>query len=168
MGRDAAGRRIGRIWLDPVPSPGPFLDTRWLFQIVVDSPLRGHGFGRALLRAAEEHVVESGHAELALNVFRWNTAAVALYTGSECGIAFQADQALELRRRIDDTEGGGFDLNNAAFGHVQCALQLRAAGDTTSCQVECETALKLLDRARASADRQRLAWLAAGAAVARP
>ena len=100
VGRDAAGRRIGRIWLDPVPSPGPFLDTRWLFQIVVDSPLRGHGFGRALLRAAEEHVVESGHAELALNVFRWNTAAVALYTGSECGIAFQDDQALELRKRL--------------------------------------------------------------------
>jgi len=61
------------------------------------------------------------------------------------------DQALALRREIGDTEGAGFDLNNAAFGHVQRALQLRAAGDVTSCQIECETALKLLDRALAVA-----------------
>ena len=61
------------------------------------------------------------------------------------------DQALALRREIGDTEGAGFDLNNAAFGHIQRALQLRSAGDVTSCQIECETALKLLDRALAVA-----------------
>ena len=57
------------------------------------------------------------------------------------------EQALALRREIGDNEGAGFDLNNAAFAHVQRALQLRASGDTTSCQVECETAVRLLDRA---------------------
>jgi len=55
------------------------------------------------------------------------------------------EQALALRREIGDNEGAGFDLNNAAFAHVQRALQLRAAGDTTSCQVECETAVRQLD-----------------------
>jgi len=60
-------------------------------------------------------------------------------------------QALQLRREIGDNEGSGFDLNNAAFAHVQRALQLRASGDTTSCQVECDIAVRLLDRALAVA-----------------
>lgn len=61
------------------------------------------------------------------------------------------DQALELRRETGDNEGAGFDLNNAAFGHVQRALQLRDAGDRDSCQIEAESALRLLDRALAIA-----------------
>jgi diguanylate cyclase (GGDEF)-like protein len=61
------------------------------------------------------------------------------------------DQALALRREIGDNEGAGFDLNNAAFAHVRRAVGLAAKGDATSAQVECETALKLLDRALAVA-----------------
>ena len=57
------------------------------------------------------------------------------------------EQALELRRGIGDNEGAGFDLNNAAFGHVQRALQLRNAGDHESCQIEAQDALRLLERA---------------------
>ncbi|MGE5094754.1 MAG: diguanylate cyclase [Betaproteobacteria bacterium] len=61
------------------------------------------------------------------------------------------EQALELRRQSGDNEGAGFDLNNAAFGHVQRALQLRQSGDRDSCQIEAENALRLLDRALAIA-----------------
>jgi len=61
------------------------------------------------------------------------------------------DQALQLRRDIGDEEGAGFDLNNAACGHVQRALQLRAAGDPDSCQIEAENAVRLADRALAVA-----------------
>ena len=61
------------------------------------------------------------------------------------------DQALELRREIGDNEGAGFDLNNAAFGHIQLALQLREAGDAVACQKEAETAVRQLDRALAIA-----------------
>ncbi|HET9580295.1 MAG TPA: diguanylate cyclase [Usitatibacter sp.] len=61
------------------------------------------------------------------------------------------EQALELRRQSGDDEGAGFDLNNAAFGHVQRALQLRQSGDRDSCQIEAENALRLLDRALAIA-----------------
>ncbi|HUQ28115.1 MAG TPA: tetratricopeptide repeat-containing diguanylate cyclase [Usitatibacter sp.] len=57
------------------------------------------------------------------------------------------DQALELRRETGDDEGAGFDLNNAAFGHIQKALQHRGAGDAMSCQAEAESALRLIDRA---------------------
>ena len=61
------------------------------------------------------------------------------------------DQALDLRREVGDNEGAGFDLNNAAFGRIQRALQLRAAGDRDSCQLEAESALRMLDRALAIA-----------------
>jgi diguanylate cyclase (GGDEF)-like protein len=61
------------------------------------------------------------------------------------------DQALDLRREVGDNEGAGFDLNNAAFGRIQKALQLREAGDRESAQMEAEAALRLLDRALAIA-----------------
>ena len=57
------------------------------------------------------------------------------------------EQALELRRQCGDNEGAGFDLNNAAFGHVQRALQLRSAGELEGCQVQAEKALALLEGA---------------------
>src|SRR5512136_149204 len=60
VGLDDAGRRIGWIWIGPVPSPDADSATRWLFQIVVDSGLRGQGFGRGLLRAAEDRVRSAG------------------------------------------------------------------------------------------------------------
>jgi len=61
------------------------------------------------------------------------------------------EQALDIRREIGDTEGAGFDLNNAAFGRIQRALQLRGTGDLDGCQLEAESALRLLDRALAIA-----------------
>ncbi len=100
VARDGSGRRVGWIWIGPVPSEDASPETRWLFQIVVDAPLRARGLGRALLRAAEERVLASGRAEIALNVFRWNTVAVSLYRSSGYGIAFQDDKGLEMRKRL--------------------------------------------------------------------
>ncbi len=100
VGRDGSGRTIGWIWLGPVPSPDAAPSTRWLFQIVVEPALRGQGFGRALLQAAEDHVRSTGRAELALNVFRWNSVAVRLYASSGYAISFQDDKALEMRKRV--------------------------------------------------------------------
>jgi len=100
VGLDTADRRIGWIWLGPVPSSDAPRDTRWLFQIVVDATRRGQGLGRGLLRAAEEHVLETGGTQLALNVFRWNSVAVALYTSSGYDTAFQDEKAFEMRKRL--------------------------------------------------------------------
>ena len=61
------------------------------------------------------------------------------------------EQALDLRREAGDDEGAGFDLTQAAFGRIQRAHQLRAAGDREGCQVETENALRLLERALAIA-----------------
>ena len=76
-----------------------------------------------------------------------NIGNVEIELGNYLGALELFDQALEIRRQIGDHEGAGFDLNNAAFGRIQRALQLRKAGDRESCQLEAETALRLLDRA---------------------
>ena len=76
-----------------------------------------------------------------------NIGNVEIQLGNHSAALELFDQALELRREIGDDEGAGFDLNNAAFGHIQKALQHRSAGDAMSAQAETETALKLLDRA---------------------
>jgi len=75
-----------------------------------------------------------------------NIGNVEIQLGNHSAALELFDQALELRREASDDEGAGFDLNNAAFGHIQKALQHRAAGDAMSCQAEAESALKLLDR----------------------
>ncbi|HEX6634272.1 MAG TPA: tetratricopeptide repeat-containing diguanylate cyclase [Usitatibacter sp.] len=80
-----------------------------------------------------------------------NIGNIEIQLGNHTAALELFEQALALRRDIGDNEGVGFDLNNAAFAHVQRALQHRAAGDATSGQVECETAVKLLDRALAVA-----------------
>ncbi len=76
-----------------------------------------------------------------------NIGNVEIQLGNHSAALELFDQALELRREIGDDEGAGFDLNNAAFGHIQKAQQHRAAGDAMSCQAEAENALRLLDRA---------------------
>lgn len=100
VGQDDSGRRVGWIWLGPVPMPEAPPSTRWLFNIVVEEKLRGRGFGRALLRATEAHVAATGRTELAFNVFRWNAVALALYTSAGYRITYQDDRALEMRKRL--------------------------------------------------------------------
>lgn len=99
-GLDDSGRRIGWVWLGPVPSPHAQPSTHWLFQISVEPSLRGRGFGRGLLRAAEERARATGHTELALNVFRWNAVAMALYATAGYETSFRDDQGLEMRKRL--------------------------------------------------------------------
>ena len=76
-----------------------------------------------------------------------NIGNVEIQLGNHTAALELFDQALELRRETGDDEGAGFDLNNAAFGHIQKAQQHRADGDAMSCQAEADSALKLLDRA---------------------
>jgi diguanylate cyclase (GGDEF)-like protein len=128
-----------------------------------------HGEARCsnLLGITHRQLADYGRAlemyEVALKGFRetqdvrWqarvisNIGAVEIQLGNHNVALELFDQALALRRDIGDNEGVGFDLNNAAFGHVQRALQLRAAGDRDSCQMEAEEALRLLEHAIAVA-----------------
>ncbi len=76
---------------------------------------------------------------------------VEIQLGNHGAALERFDKALEIRRDIGDNEGAGFDLNNAAFGRIQRARQLRAAGEADACKREAEVALRLVDRALAIA-----------------
>ena len=129
----------------------------------------GHADGEArctnLLGITYKQLADYGHAlemyEAALKGFRetsdlkWqarvlsNVGNVEIQLGNFTVALELFDQALALRDEIGDSEGAGFDLNNAAFGRIQRALKLRAQGDTAGCQAEAEQALRLLDRSLA-------------------
>ena len=109
-------------------------------------------YGRALemYEAALRGFREAGDVQWQARVLS-NIGNVEIQLGNHTAALELFDQALELRREIGDNEGAGFDLNNAAFGRIQRAIRLRGGGDRESCQLECESALRLLDRALAIA-----------------
>jgi GNAT superfamily N-acetyltransferase len=74
---EATGDRVGILWLAVQRRAGaPVL---WIYDIVVDEPLRGHGYGRALMTQVEELAVADGILRIELNVFGDNPRARALY-----------------------------------------------------------------------------------------
>lgn len=72
------GERIGWIWV-ALPGAPHHADTAWVYNVVVDEPFRGKGFGRGLMTAVEREVVRAGATKIGLNVFGDNTNAVGLY-----------------------------------------------------------------------------------------
>jgi len=109
-------------------------------------------YGRALesYDAALQGFRETGDLRWQARVLS-NIGNVEIQLGNHDAALELFERALEIRRDIGDNEGAGFDLNNAAFGRIQRALRLRAAGDADACQGEAESALRLLDRALAIA-----------------
>ncbi len=70
------GKRVGILWLKipPADEGGAFV-----FDVEVEPDLRGKGFGRATMLAAESYVRGHGSSQLRLHVFGGNTAARSLY-----------------------------------------------------------------------------------------
>ena len=98
---DASDRGVGWIWVGPPPVRLPNLPTRrWLYQITVDAPLRGKGYGRAMLAATEELVSGEGARELYLNVFRWNSVARALYDSAGYEVVHDSDTETGMRKSL--------------------------------------------------------------------
>lgn len=89
------GTPVGAVWLGPHPRGVP--DCGFLYFIEIDEPHRGAGYGRALLKAAEEAARSQGANSLELNVFGSNDRAVQLYETSGYGIVTQ-----QMRKTFDD------------------------------------------------------------------
>jgi ribosomal protein S18 acetylase RimI-like enzyme len=90
------GEPVGRAWLGldhPRGAPG----TAFLYDIAIDEPHRGKGFGTAFLAELERLVIENGVSALELNVFGDNEPALALYRHSGYGVVTQ-----QLRKRLGD------------------------------------------------------------------
>jgi GNAT superfamily N-acetyltransferase len=72
------GEPVGRLWLG-LEHPRGTAGCAFLYDIEVEEPHRGQGYGRALLSAAEEAARSRGRSALELNVFGGNATAIALY-----------------------------------------------------------------------------------------
>jgi ribosomal protein S18 acetylase RimI-like enzyme len=68
---------VGTLWMGrPLSGDG---DTWYIFDIEIAKDLRGRGYGRAAMEAAEAWTRERGGTRVALNVFGPNLTARALY-----------------------------------------------------------------------------------------
>lgn len=67
---------IGALWLGVRRDRE---DVAYVYDIVIDEPWRGQGYGRATMLAAEDFARTLGKAEIGLNVFGSNHAARQLY-----------------------------------------------------------------------------------------
>ncbi len=68
---------VGTLWMGR-PLSGD-ADTWYIFDVEIAKEMRGRGFGRAAMEAAEEWTRERGGTRVALNVFGPNLTARALY-----------------------------------------------------------------------------------------
>jgi ribosomal protein S18 acetylase RimI-like enzyme len=100
QGVDPAGRRVGWVWLGPPPKELRLMNARWLFQITVEETLRGQGYGRALLAAAEDQAAADGADALYLNVFAWNVAAKALYDSAGYVVHYDGGTEFGMHKQL--------------------------------------------------------------------
>ena len=77
----ADGTYIGVLWLGLIQPRGT-PDCAFIYDIEIDEAHRGAGYGRALLRAAEEAVRTRDVGAVELNVFGDNHRAIRLYETS--------------------------------------------------------------------------------------
>jgi ribosomal protein S18 acetylase RimI-like enzyme len=71
------GPEVGMLWLKIPTTPEPVV--AFVYGVEVDEPMRGRGYGRAIMLAAESYAREHGAATIRLHVFGDNTVARGLY-----------------------------------------------------------------------------------------
>jgi GNAT superfamily N-acetyltransferase len=74
---EGTGRHIGSLWYAREPRGGR--EVIWVYELFVEEPHRGLGFGRRLMELLEERARNAGIGRIGLNVFGDNTAARTLY-----------------------------------------------------------------------------------------
>jgi GNAT superfamily N-acetyltransferase len=83
------GRRVGTIFL------GVRDGGAWLYDITIDEPERGRGYGRAAMIALEDELRALGHDTVALNVWGANEVARGLYRSLGW-----AEESVHMRKRL--------------------------------------------------------------------
>lgn len=74
---EADGSPVGRLWLGEREINGP--RALFVYDIAIDEPFRGRGYGRAAMRRAEDEARGRGFRRLELHVFGGNRVARRLY-----------------------------------------------------------------------------------------
>jgi ribosomal protein S18 acetylase RimI-like enzyme len=73
---DESGREVGWLWLGASPQDPA---AGFLFDIIIDVTVRGRGYGRATMHAAEDFFLAQGKARISLDVADGNDTARTLY-----------------------------------------------------------------------------------------
>ncbi|MEV4637459.1 GNAT family N-acetyltransferase [Actinoplanes sp. NPDC049548] len=84
---------VGVLWLHIAPKATG--SEAYVYDIAVDEGLRRSGYGRAIMRAAEEECRGRGVVSIGLNVFAQNTAARRLYEQEGYELT-----SLQMRKRL--------------------------------------------------------------------
>ena len=71
------GEHVGLLWL--ARQRRDETELLWIFEIWVDEPMRGNGYGRCLMELVEEQAHSDGIARIELNVYGDNRRARSLY-----------------------------------------------------------------------------------------
>jgi ribosomal protein S18 acetylase RimI-like enzyme len=71
------GEKVGALWLGLLSSEQPTL--YWVWDITIDAPHQGRGYGRETMLLAEDEARKHGATDLGLNVFGTNSVARHLY-----------------------------------------------------------------------------------------
>ena len=75
---ESDGERIGRLWFEERES-ARVGRIAWLYEVEIDPPFRGRGYGRIAMQLLEDNVRARGIPEIALNVWGGNDLARSLY-----------------------------------------------------------------------------------------
>jgi len=75
----STGEGIGAVWLKVEGGARP---SGFIYDIFLEEPYRGKGYGKATLRALEAFARENGLKALLLHVFAHNPVAIHLYQGA--------------------------------------------------------------------------------------
>jgi len=95
--RAADGMVLGWVWVRP-GAAGP--RSAFLEQLTVVAPLRGRGFGRAVLEALEDRLARDGVEVLALHVNHGNAPARRLYAAAGYAESGRDERVVRLERRL--------------------------------------------------------------------
>ena len=74
----------------------------WVYYVASAPDHRGEGIGRALMKAAEDWIIERGMPKVHVMVRRSNTAVVGFYDS----LGYEEQDTLVLGRRFDGSGGG--------------------------------------------------------------
>jgi len=93
-------RPVGHAWVG-LDHPRGAVDCAFIYDIEIDEPWRGRGYGRMLLAALEDAVREAGVPSLELNVHGGNATAISLYESAGYAVVTQQmRKTLSTRGRI--------------------------------------------------------------------
>jgi ribosomal protein S18 acetylase RimI-like enzyme len=92
---ERGGDRVGRLWFAERPS-ARIGRLAWLYELEIDEPFRGQGYGRSAMDLLEEEVGRRGIGEIALNVWGGNETARSLYRSQG-----YLERAVEMAKELE-------------------------------------------------------------------